>query len=562
MKLRRVFAWVGGGLFILIALAYATTRYAILIPGWVLDVRDPIEPTQTITWDRPAPGTTVAAPRPPNIVLILADDLGWNDITQHGGVADGSVPTPHIDGIAAAGVQFTSGYAGHSSCAPSRAALLSGRYGTRFGFEFTPLPDAMGRITGALHDRDPSNLYPLLLPPKSDATDAAPARPFAELVMPGTEITLAEVLRERGYHTIHIGKWHLGDTAEARPLAQGFDESLDMASGKYLPDDHPDVVNSRQDFDPIDQFLWATFRHAARWNGGQRFSPPGYITDYYTDAAVDAIRANRDRPFFLYLAHWAVHNPLQALRSDYEALPHIANPRERVYAAMVRSLDRSVGRVLDALRAEGLEDDTLVIFTSDNGGAGYIGLPDVNQPYRGFKLTFFEGGIKVPFFMRWPARIPAGLQVADSVHHFDIFATAVAAAGGTPPGDRTLDGVDLLPWTAAADRAPAAPDHAPHTALFWRSGHYQAVRAGQWKLQRADRPQRVWLHNLAEDPTEQSDLSAAEPERVAELMALLDRHNAAQAPPAWPASLELPMFIDKTSEDAQDPSDTYVYVPN
>lgn len=557
MKLRRVFAWVGAGSLILGALAFAASRYAIFIPGWVLDVRDPIQPTQAITWSQPAPGTVPAGSRPPNIVLILADDLGWNDITQHGGVASGSVPTPNIDGIAAAGVQFTSGYAAHSSCAPSRAALLSGRYGTRFGFEFTPLPDAMGRITSNLHARDPGNIYPILLEAAPEAASTTPARRFAELVMPGSEITLAEVLRERGYHTIHIGKWHLGDTAEARPLAQGFDESLEMASGKYLPDDHPDVVNSHQDFDPIDRFLWATFRHAARWNGGPRFAPPGYITDYYTDASVDAIRANRDRPFFLYLAHWAVHNPLQALRSDYDALPHITNPRERVYAAMVRSLDRSVGRVLDALRAEGLEDDTLVIFTSDNGGAGYIGLPNINQPYRGFKLTFFEGGIKVPFFMRWPARIPAGLEVAEPVHHFDIFATAVAAAGATSPQDRTLDGVDLLPWINADREADA-----PHEALFWRSGHYQAVRAGRWKLQRAERPKKVWLYDLAADPTEQSDLSATEPERVAELMALLDRHNAEQAPPAWPASLEVPIFIDKTGEDPQDPDDPYVYVPN
>ncbi|MGA0841317.1 MAG: sulfatase-like hydrolase/transferase, partial [Pseudomonadales bacterium] len=379
MKLRRVLAWVSVGAVIVVAIGITLSRYALFIPGWLTDWRDPIQPTKAIEWARPIPGNPSGAPRPPNIVLILADDLGWNDITRHGGVAGGTVPTPHIDGIAAAGVEFANGYAAHSSCAPSRAALLSGRYGTRFGFEFTPLPDAMGRITSALHNRDPSNLYPIHLPTASSAT---PARPFAELVMPGSEITLAEVLRDRGYHTIHIGKWHLGDTDAARPLAQGFDESLDMASGKYLPDDHPDAVNSRQDFDPIDQFLWATFRHAARWNGGPRFAPPGYITDYYTDAAIDAIAANRERPFFLYLAHWAVHTPLQALRSDYDALPHITQPRERVYAAMVRSLDRSVGRVLEALRTQGLENDTLVIFTSDNGGAGYIGIPGVNQPYR------------------------------------------------------------------------------------------------------------------------------------------------------------------------------------
>ncbi|MGA0797264.1 MAG: hypothetical protein ACO3P0_14405, partial [Quisquiliibacterium sp.] len=158
-------------------------------------------------------------------------------------------------------------------------------------------------------------------------------------------------------------------------------------------------------------------------------------------------------------------------------------------------------------------------------------------------------------------RIAAGTQMVDPVHHFDIFATAVAAAGGTMPTDRTLDGVNLMPWITTEQTAsrPATP---PHNALFWRSGHYQAVRTERWKLQRSERPERIWLHDLANDPTEQRDLSSAQPGRVDELTALLDAHNAEQSPPAWPATLEVPIFIDKTGEDAQDPSDTYVYVPN
>jgi uncharacterized sulfatase len=171
------------------------------------------------------------------------------------------------------------------------------------------------------------------------------------------------------------------------PHDQGFKESLLMASGLYLPEDHPDVVNAKQDFDPIDRFLWAVMRFAVSFNGEKAFEPELYLTDYFTDQAVKAIEANRDRPFFLYLAHWAPHTPLQAAREDYEALSHIENHRERVYAAMIRSLDRGVGRVLDALKDNGLEDNTLVLFTSDNGGAGYIGLPEVNSPFRGWKIN-------------------------------------------------------------------------------------------------------------------------------------------------------------------------------
>lgn len=544
---------------------------AIRVPGLLTDWRDPIGPNLPVTWDQgpqaPQPDSDGATRRPPNIVLILADDLGFNDISLHRPPApDGQQqspspgdmpPTPSIDALASAGVQFTSGYAAHSSCAPSRAALLSGRYGTRFGFEFTPIPNAMGRIVSTLHDRDPRNIHPMYRPP--EVADVAPL-PFQEMVMPGSEITLAEALQARGYHTVHIGKWHLGDTPAARPRAQGFDESLDMASGKYLPDDDPLAVNAYQPFDPIDQFLWANFRHAARWNGGPRFQPDGYLTDYYTDAAVAAIAANRHRPFFLYLAHWAPHSPLQALKADYDALANISDHRTRVYAAMVRALDRSVGRVMAALAENGIDQNTLVIFSSDNGGAGYIGLPDINKPFRGWKLTFFEGGIRVPFLMRWPDAIAPGTRIAEPVHHFDIFATAIAAAGGQIPGDRQIDGVNLLPW--AADTAATKPDQPPHDALFWRNGHYQAVRTGRWKLQRAERPSATWLYDLQTDPTEQRNLAAAEPAQVAALNALLDRHNADQAEPAWPSLGELPVLIDKTLAETQSPEDAYVYAPN
>ena len=296
--------------------------------------------------------------------------------------------------------------------------------------------------------------------------------------------------------------------------------------------------------------------YAASFNGGARFEPARYLTDYYTDEAVEVIEANRDRPFFLYLAHWAPHTPLQASREDYEALSHIENHRERVYAAMIRALDRGVGRVLDALEANGLEENTLVLFTSDNGGAGYIGLPDVNRPYRGWKMTLFEGGLHVPFFARWPARIEAGSEVSAPVHHFDLYATAAAAAGARLPDDREVDGVDLLPFVTGEAAG------VPHEALFWRSGASQTALVDGWKLNVSDPPGRSWLFDLRADPTERRDLSGERPDKLAELQAALAAHNAEQAPPAWPAQLSSPVYLDRDLSVPEDPDHDFVFWSN
>ncbi len=518
--------------------------------GLLVDLRTTTGPNVPVDWE-PGPGTPASgADRPPNIVLILADDLGWNDLTfLGGGVAGGTVPTPRIDSIAEEGANFVNGYAANGTCAPSRAALLSGRYGTRFGFEFTPTPSGMSTLVPLIADSSTR----LRLPMRAEGGRAVD---FEEMGMPASEITLAELLAERGYHTIHIGKWHLGQTNGMTPREQGFDESLLMASGLYLPEEDPRVVNAKQDFDPIDRFLWAAMRYAARFNDGENFEPDGYLTDYYTDEAIKAIEANKNRPFFLYLAHWAPHTPLQATREDYEALSHIELHRERVYAAMIRALDRGVGRVLDALRDNGLEDDTIVIFTSDNGGAGYIGLPDVNDPYRGWKISFFEGGIHVPYFIKWPGRITPGTVVAQPVHHFDIFATAAGAAGAPLPADRKIDGVDLLPF------ARGEATGTTHRALFWRSGASQTALVDGWKLNVSDPPGRKWLFDLRSDPTEQHDLSAERPDKVAELEKALEAHNAEQLPSAWPSTGLMPINLDKDRSLPDAPDDEYIYWSN
>ena len=524
------------------------------------NIRDPIAPHRPVTWHQgPAKPTVPAEERPPNVVLILADDLGFNDISLHSGATlpSGAPTTPNIDAIAAGGVAFRNGYAANAVCAPSRAALMTGRYSTRFGFEFTPFYRIGVTIMDWMQQANPQPL-----PTVIDHDLASQMPDIAGHGMPADEITLAETMQASGYQTAHIGKWHLGGEGDARAERQGFDDSLNMASGLYLPTDSEEAVNATLEFSAIDKMVWASVRYSAEFNGGGQFEPSGYLTDYYTDEAVRVIEANRHRPFFLYLAHWAPHTPLQASRADYDAMAHIDDHTARVYAAMIHALDRGVGQVMATLRDNGLEENTLVIFTSDNGGARYLGLPDVNRPYRGFKLSLFEGGIHVPFFMRWPARIPAGSVVDSPVTHLDIFTTAAAAAGAALPEDREIDGVDLLPHILGESPEP------PHQSLFWREGHHQSVRHGDWKLTVGERETangretKRWLFNLATDPTEQQDIAAQMPDKVAELQSLLDDHNAAQAAPLWPSVVDGPQLIDKTEAEDYVPGDEYVYWPN
>jgi arylsulfatase A-like enzyme len=505
--------------------------------GWHTDWHHPRAPNRPVPWMAgPEVAARPPAGRPPNIVVILADDLGINDVGHlaEGATASG-VPTPAIDALAREGVRFAQGHAAAPVCTVSRAALLTGRYPWRFGVEFTPTPGAMARVAGALY-ADASRLHPVHV----DHALARTVPDFNELGMPGSETTLAELLKAQGYHTLHIGKWHLGSTAAMRPNAQGFDETLFMESGLYLPRDHPQVVNSVQDFDPIDRFLWPNMRYGVSYNGGDWFEPARYLTDYFTDEAVNAIRANRHRPFLLYLAHWGVHTPLQAAREDYEALAHIPDHRRRVYGAMVRALDRSVARVMQALREQGLDENTLVLFTSDNGAPGYVGLPELNRPYRGWKLTMFQGGLRVPYVARWPARLPAGRVLDAPMHGIDILPTLAAAAGAPLPGGARIDGLNLLPHLAAGAPLP------PARALHWRDGPYRAVQEGGWKLIVSARPARQWLFHLATDPHERRDLAGAEPQQLARLQALMKAHHDGAAPPLWPSFIELPVAIDKT----------------
>ena len=506
--------------------------------------KDNVGPNQEIVWQQ---GPDTRSDDRPNIIVIVADDLGINDMTDYDDLdPSGTMDTPNIDFIANSGIKFKNAYSGSATCAPSRGMIVTGRYATSTGYEFTPVPDGMARAINLFNPEETRYM--------AESVESNPL--FDNQGLPAEEITFAETLKDAGYYTAHIGKWHLGRSPVFAPLSQGFDESLMMASGLFLPEDDPSVVNAYLPWDPIDKFLWAILDYAASFNESSErdnwFEPKGYLTDYYTDEALKVIEANKNRPFFLYLAHWGVHTPLQALKSDYDKLTHINNHIERVYAAMIMSLDRSVGRIVESLEANGLSENTWIIFTSDNGGANYIGLRYINSPYRGWKLTLFEGGIKVPLIF-WKDGI-ASQEVAQRAMHIDIMPTIHGLINEELT--HSVDGIDLFANEYDLNQRP----------IFWKTGHNKVVIKDNWKLQVEEYSQKQWLFNLADDPTEQLELSDQYPEKVYELKALINQHsegakNFIYKPPLL-ANVDVDRNLKEAVEEGHSEDEESVWVTN
>ena len=512
-----------------------------------ININNPIAENQEIDW--PIAGSDLKEGKP-NIILILADDLGFNDVSYYnGGAADGSLLTPHIDSLAKEGVAFLNGYAASPVCSPSRAAIMTGRYSSRYGFEFTPYPAQAARIMNLL--RKDGELSTINL--EDVQWDEVG---LTVVGLPNEEITIAEMLQDNGYYTAHIGKWHLGGFTDGmRPNDQGFDDSLMLNSSLYFPENHPDIVNAKID-SAIEDMVWASSQYAASFNGSEPFEPGGYITDYYTDEAVKVIDNNKDRPFFLYLGHFAPHNPLQSLKKDYEKHSHMENHTLQVYAGMIEALDRSIGKILSALEKNGLTENTLIIFASDNGGAGYIGLDDINKPYRGWKLTHFEGGMHIPFFAKWPAKIKKDMKYNKRIHHTDIFSTILGAANIEPPKEITIDGVNLIPFLTNEKKGE------PHETLYWKNITYQAIIHDNWKLMRSKYPkEKEYLYNLEKDPYEQNNLALLEPEIQILLHEKLNTHIESMPEPSWPQSVFMPVVIDKPQTEYKE-GDELIYWPN
>jgi uncharacterized sulfatase len=512
-----------------------------------LSFSNPIAENKEIIWPVSNEINTI---KKPNIILILADDLGFNDVSfYNGGAADGSLKTPNIDKLAIDGIAFTNGYAASPVCSPSRASIMTGRYSSRYGFEFTPYPANAARIMNLL--RRDGELETIEM-------DNVQWDEIGLTIggLPSEEITIAELLKDNGYYTAHIGKWHLGGFSDGmKPNDQGFDDSLMLNSSLYLPKNHPDVVNAKID-SSIEDMVWASSQFAVSFNGGEPFEPGGYITDYYTNEAVNVINNNKDRPFFLYLGHFAPHNPLQSLKKDYEKHKHMQNHTLQVYSGMIEALDRSIKKIVSALEENGLTDNTLIIFTSDNGGAGYIGLHDINKPYRGWKLTHFEGGVHVPFFAKWPAKIGKNQIYNKRIHHTDIFSTILGAANIEMPKDITIDGIDLIPYIVDKKESE------PHTTLYWKNATYQAIIHNDWKLMRSKYPaKQEFLYDLKNDPYEVVNLANSKLDIKQVLNTMLDKHIESMPKPNWPQSVFMPIPINTPTTEYKD-GDELIYWPN
>jgi arylsulfatase A-like enzyme len=450
-------------------------------------------------------------PARPNIVLLFADDLGYGELGCQG---NPQIPTPNIDSIAAAGIRFTDGYVTAAYCSPSRAGLLSGRFPARFGYELNPI--------GAVNE-DPS------------------------VGLPRSQVTLAQHLHNAGYTTALVGKWHLGASAAHHPLRRGFDEFFGfLHEGHFfVPPPYrgvttmlrrktlPDGSDGRWIEDGLvysnhmgnDEPAYDANNPIVR--GGQPVEERAYLTDAFTREAIDFIDRSRARPFFLYLAYNAVHSPLQGADAYMERFRSIEDVHRRIFAAMLGNLDDSVGAVLQKLRDEGLEENTLVFFISDNGGPTRE-LTSSNLPLRGGKGDVYEGGIRVPFLVQWKGKIPAGEVYRRPVMTPDVYATAAAVAGAPVPESRSIDGVNLLPYLTGER------DGRPHEVLFWRLGQRTAVRVGDWKLVR--NPKRgadsSWhVYDLAEDVDESDDLAQSQPEKLEELKNVWDRLNGEMLEP-------------------------------
>jgi uncharacterized sulfatase len=533
--------------FLTLSLWIFKREVALTLLPIAININNPVAENQEIEW---ATADSGLKEDKPNIILILADDLGFNDVSYYnGGAADGSLLTPHIDSLAKEGVAFLNGYAASPVCSPSRAAIMTGRYSSRYGFEFTPYPAQAARIMNLL--RKDGELATIGL---EDVQWDEVGLTVGGL--PNEEITMAEMLQDNGYYTAHIGKWHLGGFNDGmRPNDQGFDDSLMLNSSLYFPKNHPDIVNAKID-SAVEDMVWASSQYAASFNGSEPFKPGGYITDYYTDEAVKVIDNNKDRPFFLYLGHFAPHNPLQSLKKDYEKHSHMENHTLQVYAGMIEALDRSIGKIVSALEKNGLTENTLIIFSSDNGGAGYIGLDDINKPYRGWKLTHFEGGMHIPFFAKWPAKIKKDMKYNKRIHHTDIFSTILGAANIEPPKEITIDGVNLIPFLTNEKRGE------PHETLYWKNVTYQAIIHDNWKLMRSKYPkEKEYLYNLEKDPYEQNNLALSEPEIKILLHEKLNTHIESMPEPSWPQSVFMPVVIDKPQTEYKE-GDELIYWPN
>jgi arylsulfatase A-like enzyme len=442
----------------------------------------------------------VSAAAKPNIIFILADDLGWTDLGVQGSKY---YESPNIDRLASQGVRLTN-YHHCQNCAPTRAALMSGQYAPRTGVY------TVGGI-----ERFNWQIRPL--------------RPVDNVEnLPLEKVTVAQALKSAGYATAMFGKWHLGQKGDYLPGKRGFDEAI-VTMGKHF-----DFVTQP----PVDY-------------------PKGiYLADWLTDKAVDFIKRHKDKPFFLYLPHFGVHSPHDAkkeLIEKFKPKPGVGGHNNPTYAAMIASVDESVGRVMATLDKLKLADNTVLIFSSDNGGVGGYdregiakagGITD-NAPLRSGKGSLYEGGTRVPFVARWPGVTKPGSTCGTPAIHVDLYPTFLDIAGAKPPANHTLDGESLVPLLKQSGplKREAIFHHFPGYlgagANTWRTTPVGVITAGDWKLMEFFEDNRLELYNLKDDLGEQQNLAATMPDKAKEL------HDKLVA---WRKSVNAPMPSPNTPD--------------
>jgi arylsulfatase A-like enzyme len=488
----------------------------------------------------------------PNILIILVDDLGLYDMSYYGG---DKVQTPHMDGIAHSGVAFDQAYVASPMCSASRAAILTGRYPQRFGFEFQ------------MHDRYLKNRLEYLGFKFFMSTDRWQAQPMEKVPrkrdidmqgLPPSEITIADMLKARGYSTALIGKWHTGSHERNLPSNFGFEYQYGFfdAHSLFAPIGSEGITDQRIKDDFTDQYNWKLGRKGPKgiFRNYERIEEKEHLTDAITRESIDYIRKNRDRPFFLMAAYNAPHTPLQAPDSYVEMFLSEPDPVKRVYYAMIKQLDDAIGRLMEEMESLGLLENTLVFFLSDNGGATYTHTTD-NGPLRGGKITDFEGGIRVPFFMSWGGGINNNSNINNNnsnnnnnninnsnnyrfpVSSMDVFATIAEVTGCPLPMDRHIDGKDLLHYIRQDSVIP-------HENLFWQRGNSRAARSDGWKVVWNIKFGDTLLYHIGKDGFEAKDLFSREKFKARELIRLHETWSERNVAPLWPPVVHFREKVD------------------
>lgn len=436
--------------------------------------------------------TTSETLKQPNIILLFADDAGYADFGFQGST---EMITPNLDKLASEGVRFTQAYVTHPTCGPSRAGLITGKSQYRFGYEENNVPTYMSAVSAA------------------DGT---------EMGLPVEEVTMADYLRKQGYATAVYGKWHLGGADRFHPTKRGFDEFYGFRGGARSYFEYTEEPK-----EPMNK-MERGFGNFEEHNG--------YLTDALADESLLFIEKNAKakKPFFAFLSFNAVHTPMDANPEDLAKFPNMTGKR-KIVAAMGLALDRAAGKVLDKLKELGIDENTIVVFTNDNGGPTDANA-SINHPLSGIKATQLEGGVRVPFIMKYPGKLKPNTTYNFPISTFDLLPTFFKAAGGDTNILKDIDGVDLLPHINGVIK------ERPHETLFWKRDARATIRKGDWKLMRfPDRPAELFY--LPNDEKELNNLAASEQERYLEMYKELF---------AWEATLERPRWLLKKEYEWRD----------